>query len=379
MKKILFVSNTANFQKFNQPFMKQSKEEGWQVDYASPSDEVLIGCDHFFDIEMPRNPLNIFKVLKAIQKLKIIIENNMYDVIHCHTPVGSVVARMAAKRQQKQGKIKIIYTAHGFHFYKGAPLLNWIIFYPVEKYLSRFTDVLILINNEDYHIALNKKFKAKQIVKLDGVGVDLNKFSYEKSKKNELRKRFGYSPSDFIILYIAEFIPRKNHEFLLNAITEIREKIPNLKLLLPGKGILLEKIKKQAKTLGLNDIINFIGYSKEINNLCNISDLYVTTSHQEGLPISVIEAMACGLPIIASNIRGQNDVIIDGRNGYLYEQNNVKQFCDYILEISNNHFLKDEMTNNNLNDVRKYSLDIALNKMNKIYSEVENKYINGKQ
>ena len=185
MKKILFVSNTANFQKFNQPFMKQCKEEGWQVDYASPSDEVLIGCDHFFDIEMPRNPLNIFKVLKAIQKLKIIIENNMYDVIHCHTPVGSVVARMAAKRQQKQGKIKIIYTAHGFHFYKGAPLLNWIIFYPVEKYLSRFTDVLILINNEDYHIALNKKFKAKQIVKLDGVGVDLNKFSYEKSKKNE--------------------------------------------------------------------------------------------------------------------------------------------------------------------------------------------------
>lgn len=176
MTKILYVSNTANFQKFNLPFMRWCKEQGWIVDYASPADESVTECNHFYDIEMPRSPLKFFRILKSIKELKKILNENQYDILHCHTPVGSVVARLAAKSLRKKGKIKVIYTAHGFHFYKGAPLLNWILYYPVEKILSNWTDILILINEEDYELAVKKHFKAKNIVKIDGVGVNLEKF-----------------------------------------------------------------------------------------------------------------------------------------------------------------------------------------------------------
>lgn len=176
MTKILYVSNTANFQKFNLPFMRWCKEQGWLVDYASPADEPVTECNHFYDIEMPRSPLKLHKIIIAVKLLKKILEENQYDILHCHTPVGSVVARLAAKKLQKQGKLKLIYTAHGFHFFKGAPLLNWMVYYPVEKYLSKWTDVLILINEEDFQLAINKHFKSKKIVKIDGVGVNLDKF-----------------------------------------------------------------------------------------------------------------------------------------------------------------------------------------------------------
>lgn len=176
MPRILFVSNTANFQKFNLPFMRDLRDRGWQVDYASPADEPVTECDNFINLDMPRSPLHILKILKAIKTLRLHLEKSGYDIIHCHTPVGSVVARLAAKRLWKQKKIKVIYTAHGFHFYKGAPLLNWLVYYPVEKKLSQFTDVLITINEEDYQLA-KQKFRTKEIVKMDGVGVDLERFA----------------------------------------------------------------------------------------------------------------------------------------------------------------------------------------------------------
>ena len=176
MPKILFVSNTANFQKFNLPFMRDLRAKGWQVDYASPADELVTECDNFINLDMPRSPLHILKILKSIKMLRLHLEKSCYDIMHCHTPVGSVVARLAAKRLWNHKKIKVIYTAHGFHFYKGAPLLNWLVYYPVEKYLSKCTDVLITINEEDYQLA-KRKFYAKEIVKMDGVGVDLEKFA----------------------------------------------------------------------------------------------------------------------------------------------------------------------------------------------------------
>ncbi len=176
MPKILFVSNTANFQKFNLPFMRDLRAKGWQVDYASPADEPVTECDSFINLGMPRSPLHVLKILKAIKILRRHLEKSGYDIIHCHTPVGSVVARLAAKKLRRQKKVKVIYTAHGFHFYKGAPLLNWLVYYPVEKILSRYTDVLITINEEDYRLA-ERRFHAGEILKIDGVGVDLKEFT----------------------------------------------------------------------------------------------------------------------------------------------------------------------------------------------------------
>ncbi len=188
-------------------------------------------------------------------------------------------------------------------------------------------------------------------------------------EKITLRSKYKYNAEDFIILYIAEFIPRKDHEFFIKNIPELRKRIPNLKLIMPGRGVQLKEMKILAVNLEVDDIIYFPGYRKDINLLCALSDLYVTTSRQEGLPISVIEAMASGLPIMASNIRGQTDVVVPGRNGELYKLDNDADFVEKILELYKNPELRTEMRKNNIEDSAKYSVDIAVQKMAEIYGE----------
>ncbi len=212
--------------------------------------------------------------------------------------------------------------------------------------------------------------KHAQIFMLDGVGINLEKFkavSFE--EKHTLRSKYKYEPEDFIILYIAEFIPRKDHEFFIKNIPELKKLIPNLKVIMPGRGVQLKEMKILAVNLEVDDIIWFPGYRKDINLLCAISDLYVTTSRQEGLPISVIEAMASGLPIVASNIRGQTDAVLSGRNGELYQLDNNADFVEKILKLYKNPKARVEMRKNNIEDSAKYSVDIAVKKMAGIYKE----------
>lgn len=152
MPKILFLSNTANFSKFNRPYMQWFKQQGWQVDYASAGEENVLDCDNQFTISIARSPFS-FKNFAAFRQLKKMLEENQYQVLHCHTPMGGVIGRLAAQKLHKEGKIKVIYTAHGFHFYKGAPLINWLLYFPMEKYLARCTDVIVTINEEDYERA----------------------------------------------------------------------------------------------------------------------------------------------------------------------------------------------------------------------------------
>lgn len=152
MNKILFLSNTANFSKFNRPFMRWFKEQGWQVDYCSAGEENILDCDNQFSIDIARSPFS-FKNLQGLRQLKGILATGNYQILHCHTPMGGVLGRLAAYHLRKQGKIKVIYTAHGFHFYTGAPLINWLLYYPMEKLLSQWTDVIITINEEDYERA----------------------------------------------------------------------------------------------------------------------------------------------------------------------------------------------------------------------------------
>lgn len=188
-------------------------------------------------------------------------------------------------------------------------------------------------------------------------------------EKNVLRSKYKYDSDDFIILYIAEFIPRKDHGFFIKNIPELKKRIPNLKVIMPGRGVQLKKMKILAVNLEVDDIIWFPGYRKDINLLCAISDLYVTTSRQEGLPISVIEAMASGLPIVASRIRGQTDAVAPGRNGELYQLDNNADFVEKIVVLYKNSELRTEMGKSNIEDSRKYSVDIAVRKMAEIYED----------
>ncbi|MGI0528380.1 glycosyltransferase family 4 protein [Treponema socranskii] len=368
MKKILFLSNTANFSKFNLPYMRWFHEQGWRVDYCSAGEEFVKDCDNQYTIDIARSPFSL-KNLKALKQLKKLLAENRYDILHCHTPMGGVLGRFAAKKLRYEHKIKIIYTAHGFHFYKGAPLLNWLFYYPVEKHLAKYTDVLVTINKEDYECVVKKRFYAEKNFRINGVGVNITDFK-SLENKHKIRQEYGYTNNDFIILYTAEFIPRKNHRFLIESLPRLKKNIPNLKIILPGKGELFDTMVNLAKKLYVDDIINFCGYRKDINKLCGLSDLYVATSKQEGLPIGVVEAIATGLPVVVSNIRGHNDIIQADINGSLYQPDNKLDFINKVIDLYNDREKCLRFAENSVKTAEKYSTEHAVKKMAEIYTSL---------
>lgn len=367
MKKVLFVSNAAGFSKFNAPYMQWFKDQGWRVDNASPGIEVG-NVDNQYDVTIERSPFSK-KNLQAYKSLKKIIDANDYDIIHCHTPVGSMLARLAGWGARKK-KTKIIYTAHGFHFFKGGPLKNWLSFFPVEILLSRITDVLVTINQEDYEIANKYKMARSKIYKIDGVGVNLDRFKpYSVSQRIEMRKAFGFREEDFVILYTSQFIVRKNHKMLIESLPNLLKKIPNLKVLFAGNGELFESSKLLAKDLGVSHIVSFLGGRRDIEVLCGIADIHVSTSFQEGLATSNIEAMACGCPLVVSKIRGHIDVCVDNKNGFVFELNNSSLMETAIVKLYEDKELYQKISNYNKTDAHKYAVTKEVECMGVIYNK----------
>lgn len=370
MDKILFVATVdQHIRHFHYPFLKWFKENGYEVHVASKGNENLQYVDRKYNLPFERQPFNINNI-KSYKMLKKLINENDYKIVHCHTPVGGVIARLASISARKKG-MKVIYTAHGFHFFKGAPKINWMLYYPAEKIMSRYTDVLITINQEDYDTAVNKKFKAKQIELVNGVGIDLEKFTPQTiEEKNDMRNKYGYKKEDFILFYAAELNNNKHQDLLINVINKLREEIPSIKLLLAGNGPLEDQYKKQAKELGVNENIEFLGYRKDVKNFLMLSDLAVASSRREGLPANIMEAMAIGLPIVATNVRGHRDLIKDGENGYVVEVDDEDKFISSINEIYNNYELREKFKKQSLKLIEEYSLDNILIEMERIYKSV---------
>ena len=366
-KKVLFTSHRANFAKFNRPFMRWFKEQGYEVHYASDGKEEVLDCDKHFDVCFDRSPYSKNNI-KAYRQLKDIIDKENYDIIHCHTPMGSVVTRLAAKDARKKGT-RVLYTAHGFHFYKGAPLVNWLFYYPVEKYLSKYTDCIITINQEDFERA-KAKFKSTNVEKINGVGVDLNRFKpVSCEEKVSLREQYGFNEDDFILIYVAEFTENKNHRFILGCLEQLKNVIPNLKVIFAGDGTTSEEMAEMSNKLGLGNIVNFLGYRKDIDKLLKMSDISVSASIREGLGLNIIEGMACGLPIVATKNRGHCDIVSAGTNGYLYGLGSNGEFIKYITELYNNKAKREEMRKINILDVKRYSLEDAIKNMSCIYKD----------
>lgn len=357
-KKILFTSHTANFQKFNRPFMHMMREDGWEVHYASMGEEEILDCDKSFVVPFTRSPFKLSNIT-AYKQLKKIINQENYDIIHTHTPMGSVVTRLAAKKARKNGT-KIIYTAHGFHFFKGAPLLNWLIYYPVERLMAHHTDTLITINKEDYNRA-KRQFKTN-VAYMQGVGVDPKRFTPKLTAKQklELRKSLGLKKDDFVMIYPAELNKNKNQTLLLHVLHEINKEDKSVHLLLAGKDNLNGYHKKLADKLGIAKNVHFLGYRSDIPQLLQMSDLSVSASHREGLPVHLIEAMFAGLPIVTTKCRGATELVEDGVNGFVVGFNE-DEFIEGIQKTRNNKILK--------KSVRIYSIDNISVKINKIYKE----------
>lgn len=366
MKKILFVSNTANFSKFNKPYMKWCSENGWKVDYCAPNDEVVSECDNHIVLPIPRSPFSKGS-LKCIKNLQKILEKEQYDIIHCHTPMGAVIARLAARKLFQQKKVKVIYTAHGFHFYKGAPLLNWLLYYPVEKFLLRYTDVLITINKEDYDYSLKKFSKYVKVMFMNGVGVNLNRFSKVTAEENlEIRNQLGYKQDDFLITVVAELNVNKNQIMLINSLSEIRQQIPNLKVLFLGKESLLIA-RNKVNELGLSDTCEFLGYRKDVDLFTKISNICFSASLREGLPVNIIEAMACGKVCVCSVNRGHNSLIRDNENGLLFSSNDSSKMIENIVSIYKDLELGNRLSEQAFEDSKQYAVEKAIDFMANVY------------
>jgi len=365
-KKILFISNTALFSRFNLPFMRWFREQGWQVDYASAGENEIPDCDNQYAIPIQRSPYSL-KNIAAYRELKKILLQNNYDIIHCHTPMGGVLGRLAVKNIKT--KTKVVYTAHGFHFYKGAPLINWLLYYPIEKFFAKYTDILITINEEDYDIAKKKLSSCKNIYKVDGVGVDLSRFcTHTSSEKAQLRHKLGYEERDFILINVAEINKNKNQIMLIRALPILKKKIPNLKVLFLGEDYSLKtkpKLEKLVKKNQLENIVYFLGYRHDVDAVMAISDMAFSASEREGLALNIVEAMACGVPIVCKRNRGHNSLIENEKSGLLFT--NSKEMIDGILKIYESKAFADTLSKKAIEDSKKYDRGLIIKEMAKIY------------
>ena len=337
MKKVLFIATVVktHIMEFHIPYLELFGKNGYEVhvaarnDYDNKEDCNIPYCDNFFDLPFERSPFKRDNLI-VFKELKKVIDSNEYEIIHCHTPIGGAIGRLTAKRARDNGT-KVIYTAHGFHFYKGAPLNNWVLYYAAEKILARDTDVLITINEEDYNTAVKKKFKAGRIEYVRGVGIDLDKFIPQTSgEKKELRKQYSYSDEDFILICVAELNHNKHQDLLIYMMAKLVKKIPNIKLLLVGRGELFDEYFELIKTLGIESNVKILGYRNDVSNLMKLSDVAVSSSRREGLPLSVMEAMATGLPLVVSNCRGNRDLVRHDENGFIYEIDNDEEFINSV-------------------------------------------------
>lgn len=369
-KRILIVATIdRHIEKFHLPYIKEFKKMGYEVHVATNGYKELENVDKKITIPIQRTPFSI-KNIFSIFKLRRIIKKNNYEIIHCHTPMGSVVTRLAAKNIKKVSSPFVVYTAHGFHFFKGASKVNWLIYYNIEKVLSKYTDLILTINNEDYKLAKEKFYCNIEYV--PGVGIDLSKFI----PKTELlyvsnRKKIGISNSSFVITYVAELSNRKNQEVLISAMSRLCEKYDNLKLYLIGDGPNVEEYKNLVKQLNLEDDVIFSGYQSDVTKYLYASDMLVSSSKQEGLPVNILEGMSIGLPIVVSNCRGNIDLIKNGYNGLIVE-NDSMSFEQAIEKIFLDKNLRDKLGEKNLLEIKKYSLQDVVNQtMEKIFTTKE--------
>lgn len=371
MKKVLFVENSAGFCKFNAPYMNWFKQQGWQVDHVAPGieEKFAYGVTHHYDVDIHRSPFS-FQNIKAIKALKKLIDKEQYDLVHCHTEMGGLCARLAAISARKKG-CKVIYTSHNYPFYKGASMVAWTVFYSVERMLAPLTDAVVTINEEDYQITCKHRFAIGPNFKIDGVGVNLERFSpVSTEEKMKLRDEVGVPKDAFVLLYTAQFIPRKNHEMLIKQVPKIRESIPTLKVLFAGNGPIFEVMKALANNLGVSDCISFLGGRGDIDRLCRVADLHVATSKLEGQGINNIEAMACGCPLVVSRVRGHRDVCIDGKNGFLFDLDKPQDMSAEIIRLYNDKDLYHRISEFNKKDASRFDVKREVAAMASIYKQV---------
>lgn len=385
-KKVLCIASMAsNLDNFNRNNVRLLRKLGYEVTLASNFNTkedtnsqqkiksfvkemqaegiVIKQIDFSRHIGSIRRQLNSFKQVKELL-------SNRFDLIHCHTPICAAITRICAKKYRRSGT-KVIYTAHGFHFYDGAPAKNWIVYYPIEKWLSKYTDALITINKEDYRRALGC-LRAKKVVYIPGIGVDTGKYGKETCGK-DIRKDIGIKDTDIVFLSVGELNDNKNHETVIKALGKLKKDtslLKNIFYVIAGMGEKEVYLKKLIKEYDLLNEVKLIGYCSDMVDLYKAADVFVFPSYREGLSLSLMEAMASGLPVICSKIRGNVDLINQGKGGVFFNPYSVDDLVSAIKYLLKSD--RKTMGKYNKNRIRKYDISQIDCYMKRIYESIDN-------
>ena len=301
----------------------------------------------------------------AYDNLKNVVKKNSIKVIHCNTPVGGLIGRVVGKRYNVN---KIIYTVHGFHFYNGAPLFNRTVVKWAEMIMAHWTDVIITMNQEDYEAAKKLRLRNNgKVYYIPGVGIDTKAYKNVVVDKLSLRTSLGIKDTDIVCISMGDLIPRKNYSVAIKAISECKNK--KIHYLICGKGPELEKLQNLAIREGVKDQVHFLGFRTDIKELLQISDIFLFTTLQEGMPRSMMEAMASGLPCIASRIRGNIDLLEDKKGGYLVSANDVKEITDKLQVLISDIELRKKMSEQNLIRIKNFDIVKVKEIIGEIYRE----------
>jgi len=376
-RKVLFISNIGAKRtgSFSFSAILASRDIGLEfhiaANFSSATPQEMIEDEKQHNIRkhhinLVRNPLHPGNI-KAYRELVKLITREKYDLIHCNTPVGGLLGRLAAK---KCGIKMVIYQARGFHFYNGAPYLYWLLYYPVERLLANLTDAIITINHEDYERAQGFKLRNRgKVYFIHGAGIDTAKYSKDSSiDKAALRTSLELTEEDIVLIAMGDLIKRKNYRTSIQALAKADKKV--LHFLICGKGPMLDSLTRLSSDIGLENRVHLLGHRLDVAELMHIADIFLFTTLQEGLPRSMMEAMAAGLPCIASKIRGNIDLIEDGIGGYLVCPTDTEGFSERINELAANRSLRDQMGRHNKNTIKNYDVSIVKEELKSIYKEV---------
>lgn len=370
MKVLLTATVQSHICQFHKPLVEVLHEHGYVVHVAAKDNLAeknglkLDFVDKVYNVPFARSPKSKDN-LRAYKELKKIICEEHYDVIHCNTPMGGIITRLAARKARRSGA-KVYYTAHGFHFYKGAPKINWLVFYPIEKFFSRMTDKLITITKEDYQLA-SEKFHCK-VERIHGVGVDKKRYHpvSEEMQKN-IRREFGLSEHQKIILCVGELLPNKNQQMAIRAMKEIVKEYPDAQLLLAGNGAEKGNLEDLIRIMDLNNNVKILGYVTNLQEYQKIADVAISCSKREGLPLNIVEAMLSGTPVVASKNRGHKELICDGENGFLLEQNDSHMMAKKVIRVLKDMRLKSRISLNAQKYAESYTDIFVKKELERIY------------
>lgn len=373
MKILLTATVQSHIVQFHKPLVEVLHAHGCEVHVAAMDNLAeknglkLDFVDKVYNVPFARSPKSTDN-LKAYKQLKKIIDDGSYDVVHCNTPMGGIVTRLAARYARKKGT-KVFYTAHGFHFYQGAPKKNWIVFYPIEKFFANhYTDKLITITAEDYKLA-SDKFRC-QVERIHGVGVDEKRYyPVDGDEKLRLRQEMGFNANQKLILCIGELLPNKNQTMAIHMMNQVVKKYSDAQLLLAGNGPEKENLEQEIANCGLQNNIQMLGYVTNLQDYQHIADVCVSCSKREGLPMNIVEAMLSGTPVVATANRGHRELINDGENGFLVDVDDTQLMKKHVLDLLKDNELFSIISRNGINRGNEYNTKMVRSELEAVYGD----------